>query len=160
MSQTEARRQFVLGLTLAVVAGVWTLAAAASYRHLWSDLTQDYLSARALHEGESVYAPLPARWALPDETNDVVVNDHPPPYILTLTPLGYLAYPTAFLVLAAANAAAGVAACAIVARELGWSARTGALVAAGLLIHPGTVACLCVGNISLLLFLLVALGWR
>lgn len=72
-----------------VVACAWALAMAAAYRFTFSDLTQDYLSARALRKGKSVYTPMPTRWALAD-TNGVVVNDHPPPYVLALSPLGLL----------------------------------------------------------------------
>jgi hypothetical protein len=148
------------GLVLvAVFACAWALTVAAAYRSTFSDLTQDYLSARALRNGQSVYTPMPARWVLAD-TNEVVVNDHPPPYVLALSPLGLLPYPVAFLLLAVANSVAGVAAVAIVGRELGWSARVTALGAIGLLVHPGTIACLCVGSISLLLLLVIALGWR
>jgi hypothetical protein len=145
---------------LIVAAVAWAVALAAPHRSVWSDYTQDHLSALALREGKSVYAPMPASSVLGADSTDVSVNDHPPPYILALLPLGQLTYPVAFVVLAALNAAAGVLACLIVARELNWSMRTGMLVAVGLLLHPGTVACLCVGNVSLVLFLLITLGWR
>ncbi|WP_162542161.1 glycosyltransferase family 87 protein [Gemmata obscuriglobus] len=154
-----ARRGLALCVTGAVAACVWALASAATYRHVPSDLTQDYLTARALRDGTPVYDPLPAAWAHPGAT-DTVTSDHPPPYIVALAPLELLPYPIAFLLLAAANVAAGTGCVVIVGRELGWSARVTALVVTALLLHPGAVTCLCVGNVSLVLLLPIALGWR
>jgi hypothetical protein len=124
-----------------------------------SDLTQDYLSAHALLLGHSIYEPLPASEACSWD-NRIVLNDHPPPYILALSPLGFLPYRIAFLAMAMANIAAVLTACFLIAGEFGWSTRVGALVAMVSLLLPGTVSCVMVGNISLLLFLAIVLGWR
>src|SRR5262245_60767198 len=146
----------VLAVALVLAAAGWALAAAARYRNVESDLVQDYLSAQAIRHGDSIYAPLPEEWAVPPPkattSPPVVVNDHPPPYVRALAPLGTFSSPTAFMILAAAGVVATASGCFLVAHELGWSRRTGAFLAAGLLVHPGTMTCLSVGNVSLLLF--------
>lgn len=74
------------GAGCGVIAVMWALTVAGPFRLARSDFTQDYVSSRALRDGQSIYAPLPISWAQPGAAGEVV-NDHPPPYVVALTPL-------------------------------------------------------------------------
>lgn len=120
-----------------------------------TDYSQDYLSARSLFRGGSVYAPLEE-----EATGRVRVNDHPPPYVVSLAPLALLPYPAAYVTLAVVNLAATVAAGLLIGKSCGWGAAGAWAVVFGLMAHPGTATGVREGNVSAILLLLIVVAWR
>lgn len=128
-----------------------------------SDYVQDYLSARQLRDGLSLYAPAPENPAVAPVIDPArprsLVNDHPPTYILALAPLSGLSYGQAFVILGLSSVLVTVAAGWLVGREVGLPTEGRWAVVTVLFWHPGTDCCLAVGNLSLLLLGLIAAGW-
>ncbi len=145
-----------LAAAWAVYDGVTLLAAMGRFN---SDYVQDYLSARALARGESVYVPVHPETPCVPEHPEPYENDHPPTYVLFLAPLGALRYDHAFLTLGLLSLASAALVAWHVARELGAPVPLRMAVVAALLWHPGVTTALWAGNASLLVALLVTLAW-
>lgn len=150
-------------LLVAAVFAVWAardgVLLVLGNRHFNCDYVQDYLAARALARGESVYIPShPPTLGVPDHP-DPYPNDHPPTYVLFLAPLAELRYDHAFVVFGLASLASAGLMGWIVARELGAPIPARVAVVAAALWHPGVATCLWVGNVSLLIALMVTLAW-
>jgi hypothetical protein len=136
-----------------VAAHAWV---AVATRHAYSDYTQDYLSARHLMRGGSMYDPLPPSDGTPEFTGGSE-NDHPPLYVLALAPLALLPYNLAAVALGWMGLAAGVAAAWVVGREVFGNPLWAVVL---LLLHPGVAECTWSGNVSLILLLVVVVAWR
>lgn len=162
MSTLSAHRySWLLPLAFLVAAAFWGLAASWPYRTLESDLTQDYISARSWFDGGSIYASLSTHLAHPNNDPDRTrVNDHPPPYIVALSPLALFPFSIAHTLLAALSLVVLAGAGVLVAREMALNTNQSLLLVAVLLLHSGVRSCTVVGNTSLLLAGLIVLGWR
>lgn len=150
-------------LLVAAVVAVWAardhVLLVLGSRNFNSDFVQDYLSARALARGESVYVPThPPTPHVPDHP-DPYANDHPPTYILFLAPLAELRYDQAFLILGFASLASAALLAWLIALELGAALPAQMALVAAVLLHPGVATCLWAGNASLLIALMVTLAW-
>ncbi len=155
-----------LGVAVAIAAATWAvvdgIGTAVAHRSHASDYLQDYLSARALDAGGSVYvlaADIPTTPADRAPPSIRERNDHPPTYVLFLYPLSPLPYDAAFVALGVLNLAAAAATGVVIGRALGWPPAACAGLTAGVLVHAGTNACVGYGNVSLVLGLLIAGGW-
>lgn len=150
-------------LLIAAVVAVWAardhVLLVLGSRNFNSDYVQDYLSARALARGESVYVPThPPTSHVPDHP-EPYANDHPPTYILFLAPLAELRYDHVFLVLGFASLVSAALMAWLIARELGAALPAQMALVAAVLLHPGVATCLWAGNASLLIVLMVTLAW-
>lgn len=131
-----------------------------------NDFVYDYLSARALVEGDDPYDRLDVleRRYLRSEpfgVRDVArSNPHPPALIVALGPLGNLSLPAARATWLAIGAAAYVLAGFLVARAVGWSVATAVAVGVGVLAVPVVGRDLTYGQSNGLLLLLLVLCWR
>jgi hypothetical protein len=145
-----------LAAAWAVYDGVTLLAVMTRFN---SDYVQDYLSARALGRGESIYVPVHPPTSHVPEHPEPYENDHPPTYVLFLAPLSGLRYDLAFLTLGLLSLASAALVAWLVAREVGAPVPLRMAVVAALLWHPGVTAALWAGNASLLIALMVTLAW-
>ena len=131
-----------------------------------NDFVYDYLSARALVEGDDPYGHLDVleRRYLGSEpfgVRDVArANPHPPALIVALGPLGTLSLPAARATWLAIGAVSYILAGFLLARGVGWSLATGVAVGIGLLAVPVVGRDLAYGQSNGPLLLLMVLCWR
>lgn len=148
------------GLALLCIAmAAYLFATTSRNTNQSTDYTQDYLSAKAIFAGKSIYTPLSEESVGITENPRLRVNDHPPPYVVALAPLALLSYTQAFLILSVASCVAIIGSGLLLGVGYGWGLVGGCLVALLLLLHPGTGTGLLYGNISSLLLALIVVAW-
>jgi hypothetical protein len=125
------------------------------------DFSIDYSAARAWRDGGDPFASTSAnvsRYVAPRTIDEP--EWHPPLYVSLFLPLSFLPYRAAASVWALLSIAALVLAGALLARDLGYAPRWGAIGGAAATFAPPLVSDLGHGQMNSILVLLLVLAWR
>lgn len=158
---------------LAVAVALGVLAVASRWtsfdpKHLTrNEFTEDFVSARAIADGEDPYADtdaLIARTLGRDQSYEVAPmrlrNPHTPAQIAAVRTVAPLSYRAARLVWLLFQSAAMAGAAALLLRELGWSGGSSVAAGIGSLSIPVVQRELVYGNVTGIVLLLFVLAWR
>lgn len=137
-----------------------------------SDFFKFYMSAKAFWEGKDIYATIPIKEIIPlyeklpedfkPQKETLHPNLNPPFLTLMMAPLGLFSYQTAYWLWSILSLGCGVAGAGLLAREISQdnskvTSSLGLLVL--LLAYFPTWASIVYGQLSLMLFFLLAVGW-